>query len=129
MTFDTLRAFLDALDAAGELVRVSHPVSVDRELCEIADRVMKQPGGGRALLFDHPVLMNGSRSAFPVAINLFGSQRRMAMSLLLAIAALLAVLTCGPSGTLITIEVGTQYLLPRTVSDLISLRFLEPVEQ
>jgi hypothetical protein len=53
----------------------------------------------------------------------------MAMSLLLAIAALLAVLTCGPSGTLITIEVGTQYLLPRTVSDLISLRFLEPVEQ
>jgi 4-hydroxy-3-polyprenylbenzoate decarboxylase len=81
VTFDTLRAFLDALDAAGELVRVSHPVSVDRELCEIADRVMKQPGGGRALLFDHPVLMNGSRSAFPVAINLFGSQRRMAMSL------------------------------------------------
>ena len=57
------------------------------------------------------------------------TQRRMAMSLLLAIAALLAVLTCGPSGTLITIEVGTQYLLPRTVSDLISLRFLEPVEQ
>ena len=81
MTFDTLRAFLDALDEAGELTRISHPVSIDRELCEIADRVMKQPGGGRALVFDHPVLMDGSRSEFPVAINLFGSMRRMALSL------------------------------------------------
>jgi len=81
VTFDTLRAFIDALDDAGELTRVSHPVSVDRELCEIADRVMKQPGGGRALVFDHPVLMDGSRSEFPVAINLFGSMRRMALSL------------------------------------------------
>ena len=39
---------------------------------------MKQPGGGKALLFEHPMLMNGTRSAFPVAINLFGSMRRMA---------------------------------------------------
>ena len=81
MTLDTLRAFVDALDEAGELVRVTQPVSLDLELCEIADRVMKQPGGGRALLFEHPVLFDGSRSAFPVAINLFGSLRRMAMSL------------------------------------------------
>ena len=51
------------------------------ELCEIADRVMKQPGGGKALLFEHPILHDGTRSAFPVAINLFGSMRRMAMSL------------------------------------------------
>ena len=81
MTLDTLRAFVDALDEAGELVRIRHPVSVNLELCEIADRVMKQPGGGRALLFEHPVLRDGSRSAFPVAINLFGSMRRMAQSL------------------------------------------------
>jgi len=32
-------------------------------------------------LFEHPVLMDGSRSAFPVGINLFGSMRRMSMSL------------------------------------------------
>jgi 4-hydroxy-3-polyprenylbenzoate decarboxylase len=81
VTLDTLREFVDALDRAGELVRISRPVSVDRELCEIADRVMKQPGGGLALLFEHPILMNGSRSEFPVAINLFGSMRRMASSL------------------------------------------------
>src|SRR5205085_1018385 len=58
-----------------------HPVSVNLELCEIADRVMKQPGGGAALLFEHPVLPDGSRSAFPVGINLFGSMKRIAMAL------------------------------------------------
>jgi 4-hydroxy-3-polyprenylbenzoate decarboxylase len=81
VTLDTLAAFIDALERAGELVRVRTPVSVDRELAEIADRVMKQPGGGKALLFEHPVLFDGSRSQFPVGINLFGSMRRMAMSL------------------------------------------------
>src|SRR5262245_24169905 len=81
MTLDSLREFIDALDHAGELVRVTAPVSVKLELCEIADRVMKQPGGGKALLFEHAVLENGSRSPFPVAINLFGSKRRMAMAL------------------------------------------------
>src|SRR5690349_9698328 len=81
VTLDTLRAFVDALDDAGELTRITRAVSLDRELCEIADRVMKQPGGGTALFVEHPVLMSGARSEFPVAINLFGSIRRMAMSL------------------------------------------------
>jgi 4-hydroxy-3-polyprenylbenzoate decarboxylase len=81
VTFDTLRAFIDALDEAGELVRITRPISLDLELCEIADRVMKQPGGGKALLVERPVLMSGGRSEFPVALNLFGSTRRMAMSL------------------------------------------------
>ena len=81
MAIDTLSEFLERLDAAGELARVREPVSVHLELCEIADRVMKQPGGGRALLFEDVRLADGSRSRFPVAINLFGSMRRMAMSL------------------------------------------------
>jgi 4-hydroxy-3-polyprenylbenzoate decarboxylase len=81
VSLDTLSEFITQLDRAGELVRVAHPVSVDLELCEIADRVMKQPGGGPALLFEHPVLTDGSRSAFPVGVNLFGSMRRMCMSL------------------------------------------------
>jgi 4-hydroxy-3-polyprenylbenzoate decarboxylase len=81
MTFDSLNDFIEALDGAGELVRVRHPVSVDLELCEIADRVMKMPGGGPALLFEHPLLIDGGRSAFPVGINLFGSMRRMCMAL------------------------------------------------
>jgi 4-hydroxy-3-polyprenylbenzoate decarboxylase len=81
VSIDTLTDFIEQLDKAGELVRVTHAVSINLELCEIADRVMKQPGGGRALLFEHVLLMDGSRSEFPVAINLFGSMKRMGMSL------------------------------------------------
>ena len=80
-TVDNLAEFVAALERAGELVRIRQPVSVNLELCEIADRVMKQPGGGPALLFERPTLMNGEPSAFPVAINLFGSMRRMSLSL------------------------------------------------
>jgi len=81
MTIDTVGQFLEELTRAGELKRISQPVSVDLELCEIADRVMKMPGGGPALLFENVTLFDGSRSAYPVAINLFGSMRRMSMSL------------------------------------------------
>jgi 4-hydroxy-3-polyprenylbenzoate decarboxylase len=81
VTIDTLASFVQELDRAGELVRVREPVSVNLELTEIADRAMKKDGGGPALLFEHPVLMNGQRSAFPVGINLFGSMRRMSMAL------------------------------------------------
>ncbi len=81
MSIDTLSEFIAAIDAIGELVRISEPVRVELELCEIADRVMKQLGGGKALLFEHPVLSDGSRSPYPVAINLYGSMKRMALSL------------------------------------------------
>ena len=39
MTLDTLSDFIDAIDRAGELHRVSAPVRVHLELTEIADRV------------------------------------------------------------------------------------------
>ena len=80
MSIDTLSEFVKQLDAAGELVRVREPVSVNLEITEIADRVMKSPGGGPALLFERPTLMNGQPSGFPLAINLFGSMRRIAMA-------------------------------------------------
>jgi 4-hydroxy-3-polyprenylbenzoate decarboxylase len=81
MSLENLRAFIAALDEAGELVRVREPVSVDREITEIADRCMKSRGGGPALLFERPVLRGGVPSRVPVAINLFGSLRRMALAL------------------------------------------------
>jgi 4-hydroxy-3-polyprenylbenzoate decarboxylase len=81
VTIDTLSDFVQKLERAGELVRVREPVSVDLEMTEIADRVMKSPGGGTALLFEQPVLMNGQRSDFPIGINLFGSMRRISMAL------------------------------------------------
>ncbi len=78
---DTLQEFIAAIDRLGELKRIHEPVKVELEMCEIADRVMKSPGGGPALLFEKPVLRDGSTAAYPVAINLFGSMRRMAMAL------------------------------------------------
>ena len=81
MAFDNLRDFVQAIDAAGDLVRVARPVAVDREITEIADRCMKSPGGGPALLFERPRLLTGGDSRHPVAVNLFGSGRRMAMAL------------------------------------------------
>src|SRR5690349_24446610 len=42
---------------------------------------MNMPVGGPALLFENVVLDDGTRSAYPVAINLFGSMRRMALAL------------------------------------------------
>lgn len=81
MSIDTLSEFLDAIDAIGELRRIREPVKVELEMCEIVDRVSKQPGGGMALLFEKPVLADGTISQFPVAINLFGSMNRMALSL------------------------------------------------
>jgi 4-hydroxy-3-polyprenylbenzoate decarboxylase len=81
MSLDNLRDFVAALEEAGELVRVRESVSVDREITEIADRCMKSPGGGPALFFERPVLPGGKPSRIPVAINLFGSMRRMAMAL------------------------------------------------
>jgi len=81
MALDSLQEFITALDEAGEITRVRQPVAARLELCEIADRVMKMPGGGKALLFEHVLLDSGRRSPYPVAINLFGSRRRMAMAL------------------------------------------------
>ncbi len=81
MALDNLRDFLAAIEAAGELVRVRRGVSVDREITEVADRCMKSPGGGPALLFERPVLAGGRASRRPLAINCFGSERRMALAL------------------------------------------------
>lgn len=80
MAFSSYRAFVEALDQAGELKRVSQPVATELEITELADREMKSPGGGKALLFEKPTV-NGVVSPFPVAINTMGSEKRMAMSM------------------------------------------------
>jgi 4-hydroxy-3-polyprenylbenzoate decarboxylase len=80
MAYDSFSAFLAALEQAGELRRISVPVATELEITEIADREMKSPGGGKALLFEQPTV-NGVVSKFPLAINTMGSRQRMAMSL------------------------------------------------
>src|SRR6266480_7353646 len=80
MAYRSFRNFLAALDQADELKRVTIPVDTDLLIAEWADREMKSPDGGKALLFEHPIV-DGKRSQFPVAINTMGSRRRMALAL------------------------------------------------
>ena len=80
MAFDSFREFLARLEAAGELQRVKPPLATELEVTALADREMKQPGGGKALLVEQPTV-NGQVSPFPLAINTLGSERRMALSL------------------------------------------------
>jgi len=80
MAFDSFGAFLKRLESAGELKRIAQPVATELEITELADREMKQPGGGRALLIEKPTV-NGQASPFPLAINTLGSYKRMALSL------------------------------------------------
>lgn len=80
MAFDSFRDFINALDQAGELKRIAVPVATELEITELADREMKSPGGGKALLIEQPTV-NGVVSPFPVAINTLGSWKRMALSL------------------------------------------------
>jgi 4-hydroxy-3-polyprenylbenzoate decarboxylase len=81
MKLETMADFLARIEELGELVRITQPVSVDLEITEIADRCMKSPGGGPALLFESPRLADGTIASMPVAINLFGSMTRMAAAL------------------------------------------------
>ena len=80
MPLNSLRQFVSAIEDQGELVRISHPVRARLEIAEIADRVMKSPGGGPALLFEHVLLDDGQRSPVPVVINVFGSMTRMCLA-------------------------------------------------
>ena len=80
MAYRSFRHFLETLEQAGELTRVSDPVDTDLLITEWADREMKSSGGGKALLFEQPVV-DGQVSKFPVAINTMGSRERIAMAL------------------------------------------------
>src|ERR1041384_7797024 len=79
MAYNSYSDFIRALEAAGELKRITKAVATELEITEIADREMKKSGGGKALLFEQPTV-NGVVSPFPLAINTLGSYRRMAMS-------------------------------------------------
>ena len=80
MAYRSFREFLDALAKAGEVTRVADPVDTNLLIAEWADREMKSPGGGKALLFEQPVV-DGKISKFPVAINTMGSRKRIATAL------------------------------------------------
>ena len=69
-----LRDFLARLEAAGELRRITEPVSPQLEMTALSDRVLR--AGGPALLFENP-----AGHAMPVLTNLFGTPGRVARAL------------------------------------------------
>ena len=69
-----LRDFLARLEAAGELRRITEPVSPQLEMTALSDRVLR--AGGPALLFENP-----AGHAMPVLANLFGTPGRVARAL------------------------------------------------
>jgi len=75
MAWSDQHQFIQALERAGELVRVKTFVDPKWEIAEITDRVSKSGGGGKALLFEN------TGTDFPVLMNAYGSERRMCMAL------------------------------------------------
>jgi len=75
MAFKNQQEFIEALEKAGELVRIKAYVDPKLEIAEITDRISKSGNGGKALLFEN------TGYAFPVLMNAYGSEKRMCMAL------------------------------------------------
>jgi len=74
VAFADLQDLLAALERDGDLKRIRVPVDPHLEVTGIVQRVLRERGP--ALLFERP-----SRGRLPLAINVFGTQRRMARAL------------------------------------------------
>jgi len=81
MAYRSLRDFMAMLEREGELVRVSEPVSTVLEMTEIGTRLLAT--GGPAVLFEKPVMADGTPSPMPCLMNLFGTVKRVAMGVTL----------------------------------------------
>jgi len=75
MAYKNQQEFIKALEREGELLRIKTYVNPHLEIAEITDRVSKEPGGGKALLFEN------TGYEFPVLMNAYGSEKRMCMAL------------------------------------------------
>ncbi|MEK7224276.1 MAG: menaquinone biosynthesis decarboxylase [Bacteroidota bacterium] len=75
MAYKNQQHFIEELEKAGELLRIKNYVNPKLEMAEITDRMSKQPGGGKALLFEN------TGYEFPVLMNAYGSEKRMCMAL------------------------------------------------
>lgn len=72
MAYSGLRSFILELEKNDELHRISVFANPDQEITEITDRIVK--AAGKALLFEN------TGTSFPVLINIFGSDKRMALA-------------------------------------------------
>ena len=75
MAYKNQQQFIEALERAGELIRIKAYVDPKLEMAEITDRVSKSGNGGKALLFEN------TGYGIPVLMNAYGSEKRMCMAL------------------------------------------------
>ena len=75
MAWKNQQQFIEALEKAGELIRIRNFIDPVLEIAEITDRVSKSGNGGKALLFEN------TGYPFPVLMNAYGSEKRMCMAL------------------------------------------------
>ena len=76
MAYSSLRDFIERLEQAEQLVRVTEPISTHLEMTEIQTRLLAE--GGPAVLFENAVRADGTPSPMPVLVNLFGTVERVA---------------------------------------------------
>ena len=73
MAYSGLTGFIDDLIKRDELRMIKIFINPELEITEITDRVTKS--GGKALLFEN------TGTDFPLLINAYGSDKRMAMAI------------------------------------------------
>jgi len=73
MPYRGLSEFIAELDRRNEIVKIKHFVNPVLEITEVTDRIVKS--GGKALLFEN------TGTQFPLLINCYGSDSRMALSI------------------------------------------------
>jgi 4-hydroxy-3-polyprenylbenzoate decarboxylase len=73
MAYSGLNGFIDELAKRDELRKIKDFINPELEITEITDRITKS--GGKALLFEN------TGTNFPLLINAYGSDKRMAMAI------------------------------------------------
>ncbi|PLX09407.1 MAG: menaquinone biosynthesis decarboxylase [Marinilabiliales bacterium] len=75
MQVNSLKQYIDLLESENELIRIKEFVDPELEITEFSDRIMKQKGGGKAILFEN------TGTDFPLLINHYGSDKRILSAL------------------------------------------------
>jgi 4-hydroxy-3-polyprenylbenzoate decarboxylase len=73
MAYSGLAGFIEELAKRDELRKIKEYINPELEITEITDRVTKS--GGKALLFEN------TGTGFPLLINAYGSDKRMALAI------------------------------------------------
>lgn len=73
--YKSLKDFVNKLEQENELIRIKEYVDPIYEIPEVIDRVSKEVGGGKALLFEN------TGSEYPLLANMMGSEKRISLAL------------------------------------------------